>query len=61
LLAGMPVVWQAGVGTALSVDTVLIADGGIDILTPCEFWPTRRVAVKRIELQRPDILIRNDD
>lgn len=60
LLAGMPVIWQAGVGTALSVDTVLIANGGIDILTPCDFWPTRRVAVKRIELQRPDILIRND-
>ena len=61
LLAGMPVIWQAGVGTALSVDTVLIANGGIDILTPSEFWPTRRVAVKRVELQRPDILIRNDD
>ncbi len=60
LRAGMPVVWQTGVGTALSVDTVLIADGGIDILTPCEFWPTRRVAVKHVELNRPDILIRSD-
>ncbi|MHC4876652.1 MAG: FHA domain-containing protein [Planctomycetota bacterium] len=57
--AGMPVIWQQGVGTALSVNTVLIADGGIDILTPAEFWPTRTVSVKRVELNCPDILIRN--
>ncbi|MBI1310351.1 FHA domain-containing protein [bacterium] len=60
LLAGMPVIWQLGVGSALSVDTVLIADGGIDILTPCEFWPTRTVSVKHVELTRPDILVRSE-
>ncbi len=58
LKAGMPVIWQHAVGTALAVNTVLIADGGIDILTPAEFWPTRTVSVKRVELRCPDILIR---
>lgn len=56
--AGWAVTWQARVGAAASCDTFLVADDGPRVITPTEFWPSKRIRVQGAEFFRPDLLIR---
>jgi Xaa-Pro aminopeptidase len=56
LLAGSPVVWHPSVGPATACDTMLVGEGGGEIVTPMETWPRLRVRVKNATFSRPGIL-----
>ena len=58
LLAGQPVTWQARVGAAAVVDTVVVGDGGGRCVTPPAGWPFKRLIARGKELDVPDILVR---
>lgn len=54
---GWPVVWQARVGAAAVVDTVVV--GAVPTpVTPPEDWPFKRVKLKDFMIDVPDILVR---
>jgi Xaa-Pro aminopeptidase len=57
---GWPVVWQARVGPAAVVDTVVVTDSGPDPVTPPEGWPYKRAKLRDLTLDVPDILVRTD-
>lgn len=52
----MPLHWHPSVGPALVGDTILIGDGGFELITPMETWPRVTVEVKGVPIPRPDIL-----
>jgi Xaa-Pro dipeptidase len=51
------VVWQARVGPAAVVETVLVSGGGGVPVTPPEDWPFKRVKVGQLSCDVPDILV----
>jgi hypothetical protein len=58
-VAGQAVVWQARIGTAALVDTVLIEESGPVCVTPCEGWPYKRIKIGEVAFDIPEILIRS--
>jgi hypothetical protein len=57
-VANQAVVWQARVGSAAVVDTVLVgADGPVPV-TPPEGWPFKRVKMQDRTSDVPDLLVR---
>lgn len=56
--AGQAVVWHAGIGGALSADTVVTAPDGPVLVTPADQWPVRRLKVGGAAIDRPDLLVR---
>ena len=52
----MPIHWHPSVGPALVSDTILIGEGGFELLTPMETWPRVTVEIKGVPIPRPDIL-----
>jgi hypothetical protein len=57
-LLGQPVTWQARVGAAAVVDTVVIGEGGGRPVTPPAGWPFKRVLARGQTLEIPDLLVR---
>src|SRR5581483_7144967 len=57
-VANQAVVWQARVGAAAVVDTVLVSDAGPVPVTPPEGWPFKRVRVQDRTCDVPDLLVR---
>ena len=55
---GWALVWQARVGSASVVDTLMIADGAPIPITPPEGWPYKRITVKGQTFDVPDLLVR---
>jgi Xaa-Pro aminopeptidase len=55
---GWAVVWQARVGPAAAVDTLVVTAGAPLPLTPPDGWPYKRVTVKGRTHDIPDILVR---
>jgi Xaa-Pro aminopeptidase len=51
-------VWQARIGPAAVVDTVLVTSTGPLAITPPEQWPFKRIRLKEIVNDIPDLLIR---
>jgi Xaa-Pro aminopeptidase len=61
LAAGNAVVWQARVGPAAVVDTVIVTGDGPVAVTPPDEWPVRRLALRGgLPHDIPDILVRED-
>ena len=58
LVAGQAMVWQPRVGPAASVDTVLITETGPEPITPPTEWPFKRITVRGITSDVPDLLVR---
>ncbi len=54
--AGQPLTWQARVGGAAVVDTMLVSDAGGVSVTPGEHWPLRRVVLNGTTFDIPDAL-----
>lgn len=55
---GQPLTWQARVGGAAVVDTVLVSDAGAVPITPTDGWPVRRVVLNGSPFDIPDALVR---
>jgi Xaa-Pro aminopeptidase len=58
LLPRMAVHWHPTVGPAQVGDTMLVDEGGFEMVTPATDWPMLNVTVKGKSLQLPDILVR---
>lgn len=60
LVAHQPVVWQARVGAAAVVDTVLVDADAPRPVTPPDlaFWPYKRIKLKDKSFDVPDVLVR---
>ena len=58
LVAGQAVVWQPRVGPAACADTVLVTDGAPEPITPPTEWPFKRVTVRGVTSDVPDLLVR---
>jgi Xaa-Pro dipeptidase len=56
---GQPVVWQPRVGAAACADTVLVTANGPEVITPPTEWPFKRIAVRGITADVPDLLVRS--
>ena len=56
--AGWPLVWQAKLETASVVDTVIVGDGGPVAVTPPVEWPFKRIRIKDVPHDIPDLLVR---
>lgn len=39
-------------------DSILVKDGGFDVLTLTESWPAREISYSGVTLKRPEILVR---
>jgi Xaa-Pro aminopeptidase len=61
LVAGQAMVWQPRVGPAASVDTVLVTETGPEPVTAPTEWPFKRITVRGITSDVPDLLIRASD
>jgi hypothetical protein len=57
-VADQAVVWQARVGSAAVVDTVLVSESGPVAMTPPEGWPYKRVRIQDRVCDVPDLLVR---
>lgn len=57
---GMPVMWHPSIGSAFTMDTILVKDEGFELLTPMTNWPQIEIDVKHIAIPRPDMLLRTD-
>jgi Xaa-Pro dipeptidase len=55
---GWPITWRAGVGAALSCDTILITEKGPVSITPADSWPQKRIRIQGAEVLRPAIFQR---
>lgn len=58
LAPGMPVLWHPSIGSAFTMDTILVKDEGFELLTPMTNWPHIEIDVKHTAIQRPDMLLR---
>ena len=58
LPVGTAMFWHPSVRTAAVGDTILMREGGFELLTPGEDWPQLEIEVKGKRIERPDILIR---
>ena len=56
-----PVVWQARLGSAAVVDTVLVTPTGAESVTQPYEWPFKRIVIGGHPYSIPDLLIRSDD
>jgi hypothetical protein len=58
---GQPIVWQARIGAAAIVDTVLVTPDAAWRVTPCDqmVWPFKRMTLNGRSFDIPDILIRS--
>jgi len=56
---GQAVVWQPHVGAASCVDTLLVTAAGPEAITPPTEWPFKRVTVRGITSDIPDLLVRS--
>lgn len=57
-VAGQPITWQARVGAAAVIDTVIATEVGSASITPPDGWPFKRVKVGDANLDIPDALVR---
>jgi Xaa-Pro dipeptidase len=59
-VANQPVVWQARIGTAAVVDTVLVTADGPRPVTPPDLalWPYKRIKLKERSFDVPDVLVK---
>jgi Xaa-Pro aminopeptidase len=55
---GQALVWQPHVGAAASVDTVLVSAARPEPLTPPTEWPFKRITVRGVTSDIPDLLVR---
>lgn len=55
-----PVVWQARIGPAAVVDTVLVSPAGAVAVTPHQSWPFKHAVIGGVGFPIPDVLIRDD-
>lgn len=55
---GQPIVWQARVGAAAIVDTVIANESGCDAATPPDAWPYKRMRTGDRTIDVPDVLVR---
>lgn len=58
LVTGQAVVWQPRVGPAACADTVLVTGGAPELVTPPTEWPFKRVTVRGVTSDVPDLLVR---
>ena len=58
LVENQAVVWQAKIRRAAAIDTDLVTTDGPVPLTPCEVWPLKRVTVRGVRVDVPDLLVR---
>ena len=56
-VADQAIVWQARVGAAGIVDTVLVGEGVCDAITPPEQWPFKRISLLDAAHHIPDLLV----
>jgi Xaa-Pro dipeptidase len=59
LVVGQAVVWQARVGAAACVDTVLVTETGPEPVTPPTEWPFKRITVRGVTSDVADVLVRS--
>jgi hypothetical protein len=57
-VAGQPVVWQPRIGPAACVDTVVVTAAGPEAVTPPTEWPFKRITVRGVTSDVPDLLVR---
>ncbi|QDU82003.1 Metallopeptidase family M24 [Polystyrenella longa] len=50
--------WHPSIGAAMVGDSILVAEGGFELLTPLDEWPKIKIEVKGLPIYRPDILQR---
>ena len=50
-------VWQARIGAAAVVDTVLVGEGVCEEITPTEQWPFKRITLAGATYPIPDLLV----
>jgi Xaa-Pro aminopeptidase len=60
LVAGQPVVWQPRIGPAACVDTVVVTANGPEVVTPPTEWPFKRITVRGVTSDVPDLLVRSE-
>lgn len=58
---GQAILWQPRLGAAASVDTLLVTDTGCVAVTPPLEWPFKRITVRGVTTDIPDLLIRTDE
>ena len=58
LVAHQAVVWQTRIGATAVVDTVLVSEAGPIPVTPPSDWPFKRIRVKDVAIDVPDVLVR---
>lgn len=58
LQAGWALVWAGQVGASACSDTLLVTESGPQVVTPSELWPTKRIRVGGMVIERPDVLVR---
>jgi Xaa-Pro dipeptidase len=59
-VSDQPLTWQARIGGAAVVDTVLVSESGAVTVTPAESWPVRRVVLNGTPFDVPDALVRTE-
>lgn len=56
---GWALVWQSRIGSAAVVDTVLVTDSTPRIMTPPEAWPFKKITIRGVVHEVPDIFERD--
>jgi hypothetical protein len=56
---GWPLVWQAKIGAAAVVDTVVVDQHAPLPVTPPEVWPFKRIKLREQFIDVPDLLVRS--
>ena len=56
--AGQAYAWNPSITGAKSEDTVLVGEGGNDVITTITGWPMISVEAEGVAIERPDILVR---
>ncbi len=57
ILAGQVYAWNPSITGCKSEDSILVTDGGFEVLTEIDGWPTIEVNTSGQAIQRPDILV----
>ncbi|QEL13687.1 M24 family metallopeptidase [Limnoglobus roseus] len=58
---GWPLVWQAKIGSAAVVDTVIVDQYAALPVTPPEGWPFKRIKLRERVFDVPDLLVRLEE
>lgn len=56
---GWPVVWQARLGPAAIIDTIVVTENGPEAITPPQGWPYKRAKLRNVTIDIPDMLVRD--